>query len=130
MMQLMRRGALALLLMLPAISGCAGRTQPLEPLLVGREQLLGLEWEVASRGGRPVVSGMVTNDSDYTVKGVHLLVEALDSSAAVQAQEVTEVAKLMTPATRITFEARAQGTPSSTYRVRVFAIDLIENCGD
>jgi hypothetical protein len=131
----LRRGgalaALALLLALSALSACAGRAQPLEPLVVGWERFLRVEWEVADRGGQPVVSGYVTNDSRYTVRRVQLLVEALDATGAVVAQEATWAAgDMMAPSARTFFEVRAPASPPMTYRVRVFAFDPVDGCGD
>jgi len=125
-----RRGvvaALALLLALPALSACAGRAGPLEPLVVGWERHVRLEWEVVHRGGQPVVSGYLVNDSPYTVMRVQLLVEALDAHGAVVAQEVAwAVADRMPSSTRASFEVRAPALPSVTYRVRVFAFDRVD----
>ena len=131
MMQLMSpRLALALLLALPTLSACAGQARTLEPLVVGREQLFKVEWEVAHRSGRPVVSGSLSNDAPYAVKGVQLLVEALDANRAVVTQEVTEVASHLGPSMRTYFELPAQASPSTTYRVRVSAFDPVDGCGD
>jgi hypothetical protein len=115
--------ALALLLALATLSACVGRAQPIEPLVVGWERVFRLEWEVAHRGGQPVVRGSLTNDSPYTVLRVQLLVEALDANGAVVAQEITwATADVMTPSTRASFEIRAPAS-ASTYQVRVFAFD-------
>ena len=115
--------ALALLLAFATLSACVGRAQPLEPLVVGWERVFRLEWEVAHRGGQPVVRSSLTNDSPYTVMRVQLLVEALDANGAVVAQEITwATADMMTPSTRASFEVRAPAA-ASTYRVRVFAFD-------
>ncbi len=114
---------LALLLALPALSACAGRAQPLEPLVVGWERIFRLEWRVVRRGDQQVVSGYLTNDSPYTVMRVQLLVEALDANGAVVGQEVTwATAVMMTPSTRAFFEVHVPAS-SSAYRVRVFAFD-------
>ena len=123
-----QRLVLTLLLVLPTLSACAGPSRTLEPLMVGREQAFKVEWEVAQRGGRPVLSGSLRNDATYAVKGVQLLVEALDANRAVVTQEVTEVASHLAPSTRTYFEILAQASPS--YRVRVFAFDPVDGCGD
>lgn len=128
MQPMIPRLALALLLVVPALSACAGPARMVEPLIVGREQHFTVEWGAAQRGGRPVVSGSLSNDAPYAVKGVQLLVEALDANRAVVAQEVTEVASHLGPSTRTYFEIPAQASPS--YRVRVFAFDPVDGCGD
>lgn len=115
----------ALFLALPTLSACAGRAQPLEPMVVGWERNFRLEWEVTHRGGQPVVRGALTNDSLYTVTRVQLLVEALDATGAVIAQEVAWAgADAMPPSTRAYFELRAPAAPSGIYRVHVFWFDL------
>lgn len=129
-----RRGvvaALALLVALPALSACAGPSGPLEPMVLGWEQIFRLEWEVAQRGGRPVVRGYLTNDSPYTVTQVRLLVEALGATGAVTAQEVSWIgADILTPFNRTYFEVRAPVSPAITYRVRVFTFDRREGGPD
>lgn len=122
---------LALLLIVPALSACAaGRGRPLEPLVAGSERFFTVEWELARRGDRPVVSGSLTNQAPYIVKSVQILVESLDASGGVVAQEVTEVASQMTPSTRSYFEVPAHAPPAAAYRVRVFAFDSAYGCGD
>jgi hypothetical protein len=118
----------ALLLALPALSACAGRAQPLEPLVVGWERIFRLEWKVAHRGDQQVVSGYLINDSPYTVMRVQLLVEALDASGAVVGQEVTwATADMMTPSTerssRFTYQHRRRCTGCACSRSTTRAVD-------
>ena len=71
--------ALSLLALMPASSGAAAK--PLEPLVVGSENVIQLQWQAVQHRGRPVLSGYIENDSLYGMTRVRLLVEALDSQA-------------------------------------------------
>src|SRR5713226_1418905 len=95
--------ALSLLALMPASSGAAAK--PLEPLVVGSENVIQLQWQAVQHRGRPVLSGYIENDSLYGMTRVRLLVEA--------------------PAGTF-FEVPAPPGPATSYRVRVFAFDRYE----
>ena len=122
--------ALAWLLGLPALSACAGVARPVEPVMVGREDLFTVEWEVTPRGDRSTLRGSVTNGAVYPVKSLYVLVEGLDGNGAIVTQEVTEVASHLGPATRSHFEMPARVSPRLAYRVRVYAYDVVDGCGN
>ena len=127
---MLTRTLLALLLTLPAVLGWAETARALEPLVVGAERVFSVEWEGGRRAGRPVVNGYVTNEAPYTVRDVQLLVESLDAAGVVVSQQVARIPGHVTGATRVAFEVPAPGPPSASYRVRVFAFDPVDGCGD
>src|SRR5262245_24942115 len=106
-----------LLALRPVVGGAAATL--LEPLIIGWEDIFKLDWQAEARGGKPVVSGHIMNDSGYPMTRVQLLVEALDDRGAVVRQKVDWLAGSgLEPGARAYFEVPAPG-PASSYRVRV-----------
>lgn len=108
------------------VAGSAAR--PLEPLVVGWEQIFKLEWEAAERQGEPVVRGYLVNDSPYTLTRVQLLVDALNEAGGIVAQRVSWVGGDLAAFTRVFFETPAPRR-APRYQVRVFAFDRVEADG-
>ncbi len=115
--------ALSLLTLMPASSGAA--TKPLEPLVLGSENVIQLQWHTAQHQKRTVLSGYIENDSLYGMTRVRLLVEALNSQGTVIRQTVNWLGDDLGASTRTFFEVPAPG-PAANYRVRVFAFDRYE----
>jgi len=107
-----------------AASGAAAKT--LEPLVVGSENVIRLQWQTAQHRGRTVLSGYVLNDSMYAITRVQLLVEGLDREGAVVSQTVTWLGDDVDASAKTFFEVPAPG-PAAGYRVRVFAFDRLED---
>ena len=115
--------ALSLLALMPASSGAA--TKPLEPLVLGSENVIQVQWHTAQHRKRTVLSGYIDNESLYGMTRVRLLVEALDNQGAVIRQTVNWLGDDLGASTRTFFEVAAPG-PAASYRVRVFAFDRYE----
>ncbi|HEX9822655.1 MAG TPA: hypothetical protein VGD07_23905 [Methylomirabilota bacterium] len=120
----------AALLALAAVSaGCApaGPGGPLQPLVVGAEQHLTLEWEPDWSDQPTAVRGYVSNQSPYTFDRVRLLVEALGPDGQIVSQRVVWAPGLLASWGRTYFEAPMG--PAAAYRVRVFSYDRVETGG-
>lgn len=97
-----------------------------EPHIPGWERWFRVQWQLAERGGRPVVQGSVRNESPYTMTAVQLLVEALDASGRVVAQQVAWAASgSLEPFSRTWFDVRAPAT-APQYRVRIYSFERLE----
>ena len=119
-----------MLLALAAVSaGCApaGRGGPLQPLVVGAEQHVTLEWEPDSSDQPTAVRGYVSNQSPYTFDRVRLLVEALGPDGQIVSQRVVWAPGLLASWGQTYFEAPME--PAAAYRVRVFSYDRVETGG-
>ncbi|MGH7325995.1 MAG: FxLYD domain-containing protein [Candidatus Rokuibacteriota bacterium] len=98
---------------------------PLEPLIVGWERFFVVSWEASDRGDRPHISGYVRNESGHRATRVQLLVEGLDGSGRVVSQQVNWLGTDLPAFTRTYFEVPAPAR-APTYRVRVFAFDVLQ----
>ena len=100
------------LVVAPTPSGLRAAEKLIEPLLPGWERFFQLDWEVVEPGGHPVVRGYVMNDSPYTVTGMRLLLDALNGSGRVAAQQISWI-----PGTIGAFR-RTSRSPCSSARKR------------
>jgi hypothetical protein len=108
-------------------AGCApagGPSGPLEPLVVGTEQHVTIEWQTTPREQAIVVWGYITNRSPYTFDRLRLLVDALGSDGAILEQRLVWAPGLLGGWGRSYFEAPMG--PAPNYRVRVFSYDRVE----
>jgi hypothetical protein len=117
-----------------AAGGCvaAGPSQyqpqgPLEPLVVGTEQYLALDWKAEPRGDGAVVWGYANNSSPYTFDRLRLLVEGIDPEGKILVQTLVWSLGLLGANGRNYFEAAMP--PAPAYRVRVFSLDRVESDG-
>lgn len=94
----------------------------------GADNYLKVEWEPGNRGGRPLVSGYVTNQSGWPISDVRLRVEALDAAGAVTATYIGYANGIVTPGSRIYFEIPVQANAQS-HRVTVLSFDPIQGRG-
>ena len=119
----------ALLALADVSAGCApaGPGGPLQPLVVGAEQHVTLEWEPDSSDQPAAVRGYVSNESPYTFDRVRLLVEALGPDGQIVSQRVVWAPGLLGSWGRTYFEAPMG--PAAAYRVRVFSYDRVETGG-
>jgi hypothetical protein len=111
-------------------TGCApavGPSGPLQPLVVGAEQHMTIEWQAQPRNQATVVWGYVINHSPYTFDHLRLLVDALDADGAILGQRVVWAPGLLGGWGRTYFEAPM--APASAYRVSVFSYDRVETDG-
>jgi hypothetical protein len=111
-------------------AGCApavGPSGPLEPLVVGAEQHMTIEWQAEPRDQATVVWGYVTNKSPYTFDRLRLLVDGLGPDGTILGQRVVWAPGLLGGWGRTYFEAPMMPAPS--YRVRVFSYDRVESDG-
>lgn len=115
---------LAMALLSSACASTAGHDATLEPLVVGAEQHLAIDWRSEPRANGAVVWGYVANHSPYTFDRVQLLVEALDPTGQVMAQQVVWALGLLGSLGRNYFEAPV--VVADAYRVRVFSYDRVE----
>jgi hypothetical protein len=120
----------ALLVIVLVAAGCAPAAGPrgaLEPLMVGSEQHMSVEWQTAPRDQAVVVWGYVTNRSPYTFDRLRVLVEGLGPDGAILEQRVVWAPGLLGGWGRNYFEAPI--APAPVYRVRVFSYDRVETDG-
>ena len=120
----------ALLALALVAAGCApavGPSGPLEPLVVGTEQHMTIEWQVEPRDQATVVWGYVNNTSPYTFDRLRLLVDALGPDGAIVGQRVVWAPGLLGGGGRTYFEVPMG--PAPAYRVRVFSYDRVESDG-
>lgn len=96
-----------------------------EPHIPGWERWFRVDWEVAERGGRPVLRGSVRNESPYTMMAILLLVEALDAGGRVIAQRVAWAPGSLEPFGRTWFDVGVPAT-APQYRVRVYTFERLE----
>jgi hypothetical protein len=109
-------------------SGCAPTVSgPLQPLVVGAEQHLTIDWRLERRDQVVVVWGYVSNQSPYTFDRVRLLVDALDPEGQIISQRVVWALGVLGSWGRNYFEAPM--VPAPAYRVRVFSYDRVESDG-
>ena len=77
----------------------------IEPLVPGWERFFKIDWEaVEMEARRPVVRGYVVNDSPYTVTRMQLLLDALDGSGRVVAQQISWLPGTLPAFSRTYFE--------------------------
>src|SRR4029453_13613312 len=72
----------------PGCAPAAGPSGPLEPLMVGSEQHMSVEWQTAPRDQAIVVWGYVTNLSPYPFDRLRLLVDGLGPDGAILEQRL------------------------------------------
>ena len=126
----MLRGSHLLRAVALAFVGCAptaGPSGPLEPLMVGTEQYMSVEWQTAVRDQVPIVWGYVNNYSPYTFDRLRLLIDALTPDGAILEQRLVWAPGLLGGGSRSYFEAPM--APAPVYRVRVFSYDRVESDG-
>jgi hypothetical protein len=124
------RLAPALLMLALVAAGCvpaAGPRGPLEPLMVGTEQHMSIEWQTAVRDQVTVVWGYVNNHSPYTFDRLRMLVDGLGPDGAILEQRLVWSPGLLGGWGRNYFEAPM--APAPVYRVRVFSYDRVETDG-
>jgi hypothetical protein len=117
----------ALLTITLLLAGCAtaGPQGPLEPLVVGAEQHLGLDWQAEPRDyANTVVWGYAVNRSPYTFDRLRLLVDALGPDGQLVNQRLIWAPGLLGSWGRTYFEAPMPA--AAAYRVRVFSYDRVE----
>ena len=125
--------AVILTLVLAVAAGCAPTTGPtapagpLEPLVVGTEQHMSIEWQAVPRGADTIVWGYVVNRSPYTFDHLRVLVDALGPDGAILGQRLVWSPGLLGGWGRNYFEAPM--APAPVYRVRVFSYDRVETDG-
>ena len=117
----------ALLLIALLLAGCAsaGPQGPLEPLVVGTEQLFALDWQAEPRdASNVVVWGYAVNRSPYTFDRLRLLVDAIGPEGQLVNQRLIWAPGLLGSWGRTYFEAPMP--PAAGYRARVFSYDRVE----
>jgi len=110
----------------PAV-GPGGPSGALEPLVVGVEQHMTIEWQAEPRAQATVVWGYVNNKSPYTFDRLRLLVDALGPDGAILGQRLVWAPGLLGGGGRTYFEVPMG--PAPAYRVRVFSYDRVETDG-
>jgi hypothetical protein len=111
-------------------AGCAsaaGPSGPLEPLVVGAELHMTIEWQTVPREQETVVWGYVNNRSPYAFDRLRVLVDALGPDEAILAQRLVWAPGLLGGGGRAYFEVPM--VPAPSYRVRVFSYDRVESDG-
>ena len=107
-----------------ASSGSAAQSPPSYGTY-GVESYFKVEWQADERGGKPLVTGYVTNQWGIATRNVRLRVEALDASGNVTANDVGYVFGYVTPGSRVYFEVPVRAK-APTYRVTVLSFDPIQ----
>jgi hypothetical protein len=112
------------LMLLAAMSVSAQVPPPLSPLVVDGESYFRLAWQPGEVRGRAVLRGTIANTSDYRARRIQLLIEGLDAGGAILHQRVEWLGSDLPPGAQVYFETPVGG-PAASYRVRLFAFDLI-----
>jgi hypothetical protein len=106
-----------------ASSGSAAQGAPSYGIY-GVESYFKVEWQPDERGGKPLVSGYVTNQWGLGARNVRLRVEALDAGGGVTATYIGYVNGYVTPGSRVYFEVPVPAK-APNYRVTVLSFDPI-----
>ena len=120
----MREGIVAgvvvgLVLALTTASGQAA--PPLFPLVGDWDQYFRVDAESTARDGRALVSGRVSNISNWRADRIQLLIEGLDASGQPVTQRVVWLGTDLSAGTHSFFEVPVP--TAASYRVSVFAFD-------
>lgn len=137
------RSAVGLAMVPMLIQACAGGAMPSAPStssaqgaapsapgygIYGTDRYFSLQWQADQRGGKPTVSGYVTNQWGMAMRNVRLRVEALDAAGNATASYIGYVNGYVTPGSRVYWEVPVQATAAS-YRVSVLSYDVIQGFG-
>ena len=122
--------ATALLVIALALAGCAVPSLvtspgPLQPLVVGTEQHVTLEWQPPGSDQPTVVRGYIINQSPYTFHSIRVLVEALGPNDEILDQRLVWSPGVLASWGRNYFEAPTG--PAHHYRARIFSWDRLES---
>ena len=125
-------GATALVLIAVALAGCATPSLvtspgPLQPLVVGTEEHVSLEWQPPASEVPIVVRGFIDNRSPYTFVQVRVLVDALGPAEEILDQRLVWSYGTLGSLGRNYFEAPMG--PAHHYRARIFSWDRLEGPG-
>jgi hypothetical protein len=117
-------GATALVLIVVALGGCALPSMvtspgPLQPLVVGTEQHVSLEWQPIGSEVPIVVRGYINNHSPYTFTQIRVLVEGLGPADEILDQRLVWSYGALGSLGRNYFEAPMN--PAPHYRARIFS---------
>jgi hypothetical protein len=130
------RAAVACVVIVMLVQACAGGAMQSAPTgaagpgvpsygIYGTDSYFKVEWQADERGGKPLVSGYVTNQWGMPTRNVRLRVEALDTSGNVTANDIGHVFGYVTPGSRVYFEVPVSAKAPS-YRVTVLSFDPIQ----
>lgn len=126
---MIRRALATMLLTTVVLAGASlAGGQELQPHMAGWERVLAIDYGPVEMRGRPALAGTVTNISPYDLTGVRLLVDTLDHTGRVTAQQVAWVPGELRGGGRLHFSVPT--TPAPAYRVRVYTYDRIESLGN
>jgi hypothetical protein len=122
-------GATALVLIAVALAGCAlpslvTTPGPLQPLVVGTEQHVTLDWQPPASEVPIVVRGYIINQSPYTFVQIRVLVDALGPAEEILDQRLVWSYGALGTWGRNYFEAPMG--PAHHYRARIFSWDRVE----
>jgi hypothetical protein len=123
-MTLVAGALLAIVLLATGCVPAAGPDGPLQPLVVGAEQHVTIEWQSERGDQAATVWGYVINQSPYTFDRIRVLVDALGPDGQILSQRVVWSPGLLGSWGRTYFEAPMEPAPG--YRVRVFSYDRVE----
>ena len=94
----------------------------------GLDSYFKLEWQADERGGKPIVSGYVTNQWGYTVRNLRLRVEALDAAGGITASYIGFVNGYVNPGAHVYFEVPVN-EKAPKYRVVALSWDPVMGFG-
>jgi hypothetical protein len=125
-------GATALVLIAVALAGCATPSLvtnpgPLQPLVVGTEEHVSLDWQPPASEVPIVVRGYINNRSPYTFVQIRVLVDALGPAEEILDQRLVWSYGALGSLGRNYFEAPMG--PAHHYRARIFSWDRVEAPG-
>ena len=122
----------ALVLTALTLAGCSlpslvTSSGPLQPLVVGTEQHVSLEWQPPASEVPIVVRGYITNQSPYTFTQIRVLVDALGPAEEILDQRLVWSYGALGSWGRNYFEAPMG--PAHHYRARIFSWERFEADG-
>jgi len=94
----------------------------------GTDSYFKLDWQPDERGGKPIVSGYVTNQWGYAVRNLRLRVEALDAAGGVTGSYIGFISGYVTPGSHVYFEVPVN-EKAPRYRVTPLSWDPVMGFG-
>jgi hypothetical protein len=105
----------------------AAPAQPLSPTFPGWERYFSVSWEPFERRGQPYLGGYIVSSYGVTATRVQLLVDSLDSSGQIVAQQVEWLGGGNLPGFSTTYFEVPIRQQATRYRVSVFAFDFVQS---
>jgi hypothetical protein len=126
----MLRLAVAILVLVPLVAGCAGAgmtpSSSVTTAVQGWESWLRLDWTAQARPPGQHIDGYVTSTYGSPVYDVRILAQALDGGGNVVDQRIVWLPGIVPPLERAYFRVGAMPA-ASHYRLTVWSFDTVQS---